>query len=161
MIARIIFLCFGILALILGALSLRDFFLARQGKTDKMILQLPLGIKQRIHKNIKERTAVGGVIIGSLLAGFFISFLEFGCTGQVYLPTITFMVSKAGFALQPVAALVAYNLMFILPLAVIALLATLFSTKNIAKSLESKIPVIKLATAFLFFGLGVLLIVSS
>ncbi|MGB3340435.1 MAG: hypothetical protein WBB37_03025 [bacterium] len=161
LISKIIFLCFGIIALVLGVLSLRDFFLARQGKLDKMILQLPLGIKRRIHKNIKEKTAVGGIVIGSLVAGLAISYLEFGCTGQVYLPTITFMISKAGISLKPLISLLLYNLMFILPLIIIAILASLFTTKKIAKSLEAKIPIIKLLTAILFFALGLLLILSA
>lgn len=160
-VARIIFVVFGAIAIVLGILSVRDYLMAKRGMLDKMILQLPLGIKQRIHKNIKQKTAVGGIIIGSLVAGFLISFLEFGCTGQVYLPTITFMVSRAGFSLKPVISLILYNLMFVLPLIIIALLATLFSTKNIAASLEKRIPAIKLVTALLFFGLGVLLIVSA
>ncbi len=158
---KIIFLCFGTIAFVLGVLNLRDYFYARQGKLNKMILQLPLGIKQRIHKGIKEKTAVGGIIIGSLIAGFLISYLEFGCTGQVYLPTITFMVSKTSIALKPVVSLLVYNLMFILPLIIIAVLASLFTTKNIAKFLETKIPAIKLFTALLFFALGILLILSA
>ncbi len=160
-IAKIIFLGFGIIAIILGILSLRDYFIAKRGQPGKMILQLPLGIKQRIHKDIKEKTAAGGIIFGSLIAGFLISFLEFGCTGQVYLPTITFMVSKAGFSLKPLFALLLYNIMFILPLIVIAFLATIFTTKKIAKSMEAKIPLIKLLTAILFFALGILLILLA
>ena len=159
-VARIIFLAFGIVAIVLGLLSVRDYFLAKRGALDKMVLQLPLGIKQRIHKNIKQKTAVGGIVTGSLIAGFLISLLEFGCTGQVYLPTITFMVSRAGFSLKPVVLLILYNLMFVVPLIIIALLATLFSTKRIAKSLEKRIPAIKLITALLFFALGILLITS-
>jgi cytochrome c biogenesis protein CcdA/thiol-disulfide isomerase/thioredoxin len=160
-ISKLIFLCFGIIALVLGVLSLRDFFLARQGKLDKMILQLPLGIKQRIHKSIKKKTAISSIIIGSLIAGFLISYLEFGCTGQVYLPTITFMISKAGVSLKPLISLLLYNLMFILPLIIIAIIASLFSTKKIGKSLETKTPTIKLLTAILFFALGILLILSA
>lgn len=161
LIGKIIFLCFGVIALVLGILSLRDYLLARQGKLNKMLLQLPMGIKQRIHKGIKEKTATGGIIIGSLIAGFLISYLEFGCTGQVYLPTITFMISKAGFTMKPVISLLLYNLMFILPLIIIAILASFFTSQKIAKSMETKIPIIKLLTAILFFALGILLILSA
>lgn len=159
-IAKIIFIGFGIVALVLGALSLRDYFFAKRGDLNKMVLQLPLGIKQRIHKDIKKKSAVGGIIFGSLLVGFFISLLEFGCTGQVYLPTITFMVSKAGNALRPLLTLLLYNVMFILPLIIISLLAIVFSTRGIAQSLETKIPMIKLFTALLFFALGILLFLA-
>jgi hypothetical protein len=161
LVAKIIFLCFGIIALILGILSLRDFRCARQGAYDKMILQLPLGIKQRIHRGIKEKTAVGGIIIGSFAAGLLISFLEFGCTGQIYLPTITFMVSKSGWSLKPLLTLLIYNIMFVLPLVLISVLAVAVSTQKIAQSLSVRIPTIKLLTALLFFGLGFLLILSA
>ncbi len=159
-ISKILFFCFGVFALVLGILSLRDYFLARRGQRDKMLLQLPLGIKQRIHRSIKERTAVGGIILGSLAAGFLISYLEFGCTGQVYLPTITFMISRAGVSLKPILSLVIYNLMFILPLIIIALLATMFTSKHIAARIENRIPLIKLCTAVLFFALAALLFLS-
>lgn len=158
--SKILFISFGILALILGVLSLRDYTLARRGDTSKMILQLPLGIKQRIHKSIKTQTATGGIVIGSFIAGFLVSFLEFGCTGQVYLPTITFMVSKAGFGMQPFFALVLYNIMFVIPLIAIAVLAVMISQKHVASFLEARIATVKLLTALLFFGLGVLLLLS-
>jgi cytochrome c biogenesis protein CcdA/thiol-disulfide isomerase/thioredoxin len=160
-IAEIIFICFGILALILGVLSMRDFVYARQGKFDKMLLQLPLGIKQRIHRDIKKRTAVRGIVLGSFIAGLVVSFLEFGCTGQIYLPTITFMVSKAGWRLKPLFTLLIYNIMFVLPLILISLLAAAVSMSKISKSIGKRIPAIKLLTAFLFFALGVLLILSA
>jgi cytochrome c biogenesis protein CcdA len=160
-IARILFVGFGVLAIVLGILSARDFVHARRGDMSKMILQLPLGIKQRIHKSIKKQTAVGGIIIGSFVAGFMVSFLEFGCTGQVYLPTITFMVTKAGFGLQPFLALVLYNLMFIMPLILIAILALLVSQKSVASFLEARVATVKFLTALLFFGLGILLLLSA
>ncbi|MGB7054933.1 MAG: hypothetical protein WBE28_06410, partial [bacterium] len=160
-VAKIIFLCFGIIALVLGLLSLRDFTYARRGAYDKMILQLPLGIKQRIHRDIKARTAVRGIIFGSFVAGLIVSFLEFGCTGQIYLPTITFMISRTGWRMKPMLILLIYNIMFVLPLILISLLAVLVSTKAIAKSLSARIPTIKLLTALLFFALGILLIMSA
>lgn len=160
-IARILFLTFGTAAIVLGILSLRDWALARKGDTGKMLLQLPLGIKQRIHKSIKQQTADGRVVVGAFIAGFFVSLLEFGCTGQVYLPTITFMVSKTGFAVRSILALVLYNVMFVIPLIVIAVLATAISQRKVASFLETRIAAVKFLTALLFFGLGVLLLWSA
>jgi len=160
-VARIIFVCFGIIAFVLGILSLRDYLYARRGQLDKMILQLPLGIKQRIHRDIKEKTAMGGIVFGSFVAGLLISFLEFGCTGQIYLPTITFMISKAGWQLKPVLSLVLYNIMFIVPLILFALMAIIFTTQRITKTLSARIPAIKFLTAILFFTLGILLFLSA
>ena len=160
-IAKIIFLCFGIIAFVLGILSLCDYSYARRGQLDKMVLQLPMGIKQRIHRDIKEKTATGGIVFGSFVAGLLISFLEFGCTGQIYLPTITFMISKAGWQIRPVLSLVLYNLMFVVPLILFALIAIIFTTQRITKALSSRIPIIKLLTALLFLTLGVLLVLSA
>ncbi len=157
----ILFFGFGIFSVILGILSLRDYFLARRGEFSRMLLQLPLGIKRQIHKSIKEKTAVGGIVIGSMIAGFLVSILEFGCTGQVYLPTITFMVTRAGGAVKPLLALFLYNLMFVLPLVAITVIASFFSTKPVAGYLADRIPLIKIITAFLFFGLGALLLLSA
>ncbi len=160
-IAKIIFLFFGIIAFVLGILSLRDYFYSRRGQFDRMILQLPLGIKQRIHRGIKEKTATGGIVIGSFVAGLLISFLEFGCTGQIYLPTITFMISKAGWQMKPILSLVLYNVMFIIPLIVFALMAIVFTSENVAKSVSARVPVVKFLTAILFFALGILLVLSA
>lgn len=160
-VARAIFLCFGLVAIILGTLSLRDFLLARKGQTDRMLLQLPLGIKQRIHRDIKARTAAGSIVLGSFAAGLIISLLEFGCTGQIYLPTITFMISRAGWQLEPLFALLLYNVMFVLPLIIIALVAVVFTTRAVAQTVSAKIPLVKLLTAVLFFALGILLILAA
>jgi thiol-disulfide isomerase/thioredoxin len=160
-IGRIVFLGFGIIAIVLGILSMRDYLFARKGRLDKMLLQLPLGIKQRIHRDIKEKTATGGIVVGSFMAGLIISFLEFGCTGQIYLPTITFMISKVGWQFKPLLALGLYNIMFVVPLCIFALLAIVFTSQNVAKSLSAKIPLIKFLTALLFFALGVLLVLSA
>lgn len=157
----ILFRLFGILAIVLGLLSLYDFYLSRRGQIRKMLLQLPLSVKQRIHKSIKEKTGTGGIVIGSLAAGFLISFLEFGCTGQVYLPTITFIISQQGLSARPILYLLMYNLMFILPLVVIALTASLLSREQTAAFLEKRIPQVKLATALLFFGLGIALLLTA
>jgi len=157
-IGQIIFISFGIFAIVLGTLSLYDYFVARAGDTNKMILQLPLIIKQRIHKEIKEKTSIRGIIIGSFIAGILISFLEFGCTGQVYLPTITFVVSRTNLAIKPIILLIIYNIMFIIPLIIIAIAANIISRENVAQALSKKIPLVKLFTALLFFLLGILLI---
>ncbi|UCF71490.1 MAG: hypothetical protein JSW49_04250 [candidate division WOR-3 bacterium] len=160
-IGRIVFIAFGVIAIVLGILSLRDYFFARKRLFDRMLLQLPLGIKQRIHRDIKEKTATGGIVVGSFVAGLFVSFLEFGCTGQIYLPTITFMISRIGWDLKPVLALIVYNLMFVVPLVIFAALAIVFTSENVAKSVSARVPVVKFLTAMLFFALGILLVLSA
>jgi cytochrome c biogenesis protein CcdA len=71
-----------------------------------------------------------------------------------------FMISNARTSLKPLWALLLYNFAFIVPLVVIAAAAIIFSTKNIARHLEKRIPLIKIATAVLFFILGIALLLS-
>ena len=59
------------------------------------------------------------MIIGALVIGFAISALELVCTGQVYLPTITFVMGVEGMRGHALAYLILYNLMFIVPLLVV------------------------------------------
>lgn len=158
LIARVITVGFGIAALILGMLSLYDFFVAKKGAPARMILQLPPTVKKRIHEKIKKGTRRRSIIYGSFLAGALVSFLEFGCTGQVYLPTISFMISRAGHQATPYAALFAYNIAFVMPLIAIALVAVFLTTEGVGQFLARRIPIIKLLTALLFFLLGFLLL---
>ena len=71
-----------------------------------------------------------------------------------------FMISNSGASSRPLSALVLYNIAFILPLAVIAATAIAFSSRWVGRYLENKIPLVKLATAALFFILGIALLLS-
>ena len=94
--AKCVYLLAAIGTFALGFLSLYDAYKAKQGKVKEITLQLPKSLKQRIHKVIREQTRTSGVIIGALVIGFAISVLELVCTGQVYLPTITFVMGVEG-----------------------------------------------------------------
>ena len=66
-----------------------------------------------------QETRPLGVIIGALVIGFAISALELVCTGQVYLPTITFVIGVEGMRVNALTYLILYNLMFVTPLLVV------------------------------------------
>ncbi len=161
LVSRIIFTAFGVLAIVLGLLSLWDFFKALRGKLNEMKLQLPYAIKVKIHESIKEKTSNLGIGIGALVVGVIVSLFEFGCTGQVYLPTITYVISNPQLKARAVALLVVYNIMFIVPLLMIAGLGLAISTQRVGQFLKNRIALIKLLTTLLFFTLGILLIFFS
>ncbi|MFC1490954.1 cytochrome c biogenesis protein, partial [Candidatus Latescibacterota bacterium] len=96
LLAKYIFGGTAILCIIFGILSIYDFFKANDGNTGDMMLQLPKFLKLRIHKTIREKSRMKSMVAGAMIAGFMVSILEFACTGQVYLPTITFMVGVEG-----------------------------------------------------------------
>jgi len=172
-ISKIFNLTVGILSIILGVLALYDFFkFKRTGQTEGLILQLPAGIKNQIHSLIglhyrKAKESGGKVLrlhilrlaLSALVVGFLVSILEAVCTGQVYLPTITFVLKASHLKLQALGYLVLYNIMFIVPLFIIFLFALLgVTSEQFSKILKKHLSTIKIVMAVLFFGLGVFLL---
>lgn len=169
---RIFNISVGIFSIILGILALYDLFkFIKTRETHGLILQLPKAIKNRIHSvislhyrkpkegSIKPRAVLLRLILSALITGFLISILEAVCTGQLYLPTIAFVLKTTPFKLQALAYLVIYNIMFILPLLVIFLLALLGVTSGqFANFLKKNLAGVKIIMAFVFFSLGIFLI---
>ncbi len=157
-ISRLIEWLLILLLFVLAGFSLHDFFQSIRGNTGKILLQLPKTVKQRIHRTIRIRLRTAGLIIGSFSMGVLISLFELGCTGQIYLPIITYMVkteNNRGYLL-----LFVYNLAFILPL-IAVMMAAYFghASKRIADIFARNIPYVKLATSALFVIMAVGLVV--
>jgi len=107
---------------VLAVLSFYDYFLIRCGRSKDILLQLPDRFKQRIHRDIRKRTRAAGLAASSLVLGFLIAVFELACTGQVYFPTLVYLV-RVRPDVGSFFYLLLYNLGFILPLGVIFLLA--------------------------------------
>ncbi len=156
-----IFIGTAVLAVIFGVLSLYDFIRIRKGKASDMVLQLPGFLKKRIHKTIREKSRMKGILAGAIIAGFIVSILELACTGQVYLPTITYMLSTETMRPRALLFLIMYNIMFIVPLVFVFVIVFFgVSSKQIAGFFQSNVAKVKLLTSLLFFGIAVLLILS-
>ena len=154
LLSRILYILIAVLAFVLGALSLYDFIRARRGKSREMFLQLPGFLKDRIHKTIRGRARTERFVIAAFVAGAVVSLLELACTGQVYLPTLCFVVGVPELRRNAILYLALYNFMFILPLAII-FVVTYFGTSftSLAGVLQRHVALIKLLTSILFFGL--------
>lgn len=161
----------GILSIILGVLSIYDFLkFKKTAKSQDLILQLPNSIKNRIHsligifyrksKDAKElRPHLAGLILSAFITGFLVSLLEAVCTGQLYLPTIAFVLKTSHLKLQALGYLVLYNIMFVAPLLIIFSLALLgVTSEQFSKFLRQRLAVIKLIMAAIFFAFGFFLI---
>lgn len=109
------------LAVIVAVLSFRDARLAADGRLGDMTLQLPLFLKEQIRTVIRSGARARNFVIAAFLAGLFISLLELACTGQVYLPTIQFMLRSG--QRDAFGLLLLYNAAFIVPLVVVFILA--------------------------------------
>ena len=160
-VAKCVYLLAAIGTFVLAFLSLYDAYKAQQGKVKEITLQLPKSLKQRIHKVIREQTRTSGVIIGALVIGFAISVLELVCTGQVYLPTITFVMGLEGMRGHALTYLILYNLMFIVPLLVVFGFVYWGTTSmQLGGVLQQHLMPVKLGTGVLLFGLGIWLFLN-
>lgn len=157
-------------AFILGILSFIDFWRYNKTKNaDNVILKLPEFLKKKITKAINEKLDkrrrglkdLFSLIVAAFSCGVIVSFLESACTGQMYLPTIVFMLKDPSLKAQAFFYLLLYNLMFIAPLVIIFLLAGFgVASESFSKFAVKNISLIKLVTAILFLVLaGLLLIV--
>ena len=160
-IAKCVYLLAATATFALAGLSLYDAVKAKQGKTKDILLQLPRALKQRIHKVIREQTRTSGVIAGAMVIGFIISALELVCTGQVYLPTLTFVAGIEGMRAHAISYLLLYNIMFIVPLLVV--FGCVFwgtTSMQLGGILQKHLVSVKVGIGLLLFGLGIWLVLS-
>ena len=146
---------------VFAALSIYDYTRIRKGNTPEILLQLPKGIKRRIHASIRERSRSAALVASSLVLGFLISIFELACTGQVYFPTIAYMVQGENRSLGYLL-LAVYNFGFIVPLLAVFLLAYAgVGSERITKAFQKNLGTVKLGLAGLFAALAVLTILQG
>jgi cytochrome c biogenesis protein CcdA/thiol-disulfide isomerase/thioredoxin len=149
----------AVLCLLLAVLSFMDYLQARRGKLEEMRLRLPLQLRRRINQVIREGASAQAIAGVAFVTGFVISLIELACTGQVYLPTILFVMGVPAMRAKAFMYLLLYNLLFITPLIVVFVLAYLGTTsEQLARFVNTNTARIKLATALLFIALGAWLI---
>jgi len=163
----------GVFAFVLAIAAIVDIarFL-KTGLTEGMMLQLPQPVKRQIQKviglayrkaagrdNAALRSGLAGLCATALATGVLVSLLEAVCTGQVYLPTITFVLKSSSLRIQAAGYLVLYNVMFIVPLAVIFLFALAgVSSGQFSKFLRRHFLAIKTLMAVMFLVFAVFLL---
>jgi hypothetical protein len=159
--SRIVYILTIIFALALGILSLYDYIQLKRGRPSEMKLQLPGFLKKRIHKTIREGSKSPRYLLAAITAGFIVSVVEFTCTGQVYLPTILFVMNIPSLRASAISYLLLYNFMFITPLLIIfGIVYWGVTSEQLAFFLKKRASSIKLFTSVLFFALAGILISS-
>ncbi|MCM8789484.1 MAG: hypothetical protein NC916_00475 [Candidatus Omnitrophica bacterium] len=164
----------GIFSILLGSLALYDYFrFKKTGELEGSILQLPQAVKFRIHSvigkfhrqtksqvQVKGRPHIFGLLLSALVSGFLVSLLESVCTGQLYLPTIAFVLKSASLRLQAMGYLLLYNLMFVVPLLIIFILVLFGVTSGqFAKFLKQHFALFKIILEALCFSPGLFLVI--
>jgi len=164
-IAKWVYVFTGVLAIVLGTISFIDFIKAKRGKLTDMTLKLPDKLKRKIHKVIisenEPRRTQRNFIVAAFTTGFFVSLLELACTGQVYLPTIIYVLGIPRLRTKAHLYLLLYNFMFIIPLLVVFGISYMGATSEQLNSfLKRNTATIKFLTTLMFFGMAWLLLRS-
>jgi cytochrome c biogenesis protein CcdA len=146
------------LLFVLAGLSLYDFSLIRRGKAAAITLQLPKVFKQRIHASIRGRIRSSALITTALILGVLVSLFELACTGQIYFPTIAYVV-KVEQSVRSFLYLALYNIGFIVPLvAVFSLTYAGVGSQRLVRFFNDNMGRVKLVTAGLFVALALLML---
>ena len=166
---RITYYSIAALCFILAFLNLRDFIIyTRTKSTDSLKVKLPKPVRSRINAiitmfyrrdtNTQPRVRLT-LIAATFVVGVLVSLLEAVCTGQVYLPTIVFILKEQTLRIKALFYLLLYNLMFVIPLLLILSLAILgVSSKELEKFFRKKIALIKIFMFIFFLLMGLFLL---
>jgi len=161
----------ALLCFIMAYFNLRDFYVYRRTKTtDSLKVKLPKPVRSRINaiisKYYRKDTSsqprnLLGMIVSTFIVGFLISLLEAICTGQVYLPTIVFILKEPSLRVKAWFFLLLYNFMFVVPLLLILLFVVLgSSSKKIEEFFRKRLGLVKILMFILFLGLGIFLLIG-
>lgn len=139
--------------LLISVLSFYDYIQIRCGRAAKISLQLPKFLKLKIHGVIREQSKSSSIIIGSLVLGLLVSIFELACTGQVYFPTIAYLVSMGKSSAH--LYLLLYNISFIIPLLVVFILIYKGTgSKVITGFFQRNMGIMKISLSLLFIILA-------
>ena len=145
----------ALLCLTLAIGSLDDWYQMRIGRPEGMKLKLPVRLRRRINQVIRQGVNVRAIAGVALVTGIVISLIELACTGQVYLPTIIFVLGVPALRVRALLYLFLYNVLFVLPLIAVFLLAYWGTTsERLGRFVNERTGAIKLVTAGLFVVLA-------
>lgn len=149
-----------VILLVLAFLSFRDAFRFRKSQDARDVtLQLPLGIKKRIHSVMRRGLKTGHLLLGGFAIGAAVTALEVACTGQSYVPTLVLILKNVeSDASRAWAYLITYNLLFILPLVAVFTAVTFgLRTETLLDWSKKNVTLSKTLLGLLFIVMAVLI----
>jgi len=148
---------------VLFIMNLKDYFAAKKEQYKNVKLQLPQKLRKLNHFLIKKLSGFTNIkffLLASFALGFFLSFGEFLCTGQIYLATIiTVYQTNESMSLQALFYLIVYVTGFVTPLILISYF--LYKGKAVfllSEFIRTRLHYIKLISAGVFFVFSILVI---
>ena len=150
----------GSVLAVMAALSFYDAWNYRRSENPgSLILRLPLRVKLIMNAIMMRLPKTRHVSLAAFLIGAAVTALETVCTGQVYVPTLVLVIKSGASPVLGLVYLFLYNLMFILPLAIVlALAARGMSVQRLIAWSKREVMVSKIAMACLFMALAFVLI---
>lgn len=155
---------FAAVFLVLAVLYLIDFIYVQKKQYGKIRMQLPAVLRKWNHERIEQASRTDGrwLLFTAALLGILISAGEFFCTGQVYLAAILYMMkTQQQRQIKTILAFLIYVAAMCVPSLLIVFI--LEKTKNVIRMSDTTLkwlPVIKLATAIVFFLFAVFMLVQ-
>jgi len=114
------------MAIILGGLaffSFRDAIRFNRSISPREItLRMPDKINRLVHSLIRHKISKFHLAVAAIGLGSLVTAIESICTGQVYIPTLVYLVKADEKTCQSLFYLVLYNMAFVLPLLIVFLL---------------------------------------
>lgn len=155
--APVVTLVAGLVALLIGALNVKDFFLFKQGPSLSIPEQAKPGLYRRM-RGLLSADSLGTMLFGTVALALAANSYELLCTAgfpMVYTRVLT-LNGLSGWAHYGYLAL--YNLIYVLPLLAIVLVFTL--TLGARKLSERQGRVLKLLSGVMMLGLGLTMLVA-
>lgn len=165
---KIFYLAIAALCFVLAVLCMLDYMrYNRTGSTEESFLQLPGFLKKKIRGVIgdefrgKSNKSFISLCIGAFTVGVIVSLLEAVCTGQVYLPVISFVLRRPGLQLKAAFYLILYNVMFIFPLVIVFALSLWgMSSQQFSEYYKERYGFVRICMFLLFLCLGLFMLSS-
>ena len=143
-------------------LNVWDGVLCLRGRIGDMVLQLPRVLKTRIQDVVGVSSRHRHFVAAAFVAGLAIAVLELACTGQVYAPTLLYMLKTGQGRVGATAYLALYNIAFVVPLLTVFTFAYGgLRSERLTAWLRQHAAFVKFATALLFFALFTVFVAGS
>ena len=118
---RIIYPALALMTVTVALLAFFEFDQLLRKGTSETVLKLPNSFLRRTHDLIRRTVKAKYALLLAAPVAALVTLIEFGCTGQVYLPTITYVAGLPGQQMKVLPVLLVYNIAFILPLLAVIL----------------------------------------
>ena len=140
----------AVIVIVIGIWGLKDYFFPSKFQ----ILAIPLNSRQLI-----ATWAMKASFLPAIVAGALVGLTEFPCSGAVYVATLGLLTAQTTFV-KGLFYLLAYNLMFVLPLIVILLVVTnrMVGERLLAMD-ETNSGKLRLISSLIMIGIGVAILI--